>query len=725
MQPNYQHRIKRKYSGYSFVTKRMDIINMVKSTRSKEKEEELQAEIKRLKLRIAKEEKRNNALSEAIKDLKQENSQLNKKALGADKNKEQFNLLAKNILDIIWVFNFTQNKFTFISPSVYHALGFTVEEALKFSFSKTLSEDSKNKLKELIPIRLERFINGISEVFKDEFQEVHKDGTLRWVEIVTSLRYGDDGSIEVHGVTRDISSIKKAETELTKLSAAVEQSPLVIAITDLNGNLEYINPKFTELTGYTAEEAIGNSLAILKSGKQPDGSYTKLWKTISAGKTWHGEFYNKKKNGELFWESASISAVFDKQNNIVNYIKIAEDITERKAIEEKLQTALEKAQESDKLKSAFLANMSHEIRTPVHGILGFVSLLGNPELDNDKKLQYINIIKRNGDRLLSTINDLIDISKIRAGQMKIIKTETAINKLMLDLYDFFKPEAENKGLKLKVIIPESKDDLTIITDNTKLYNTLTNLIKNAIKYTEKGKITFGYKFQDNYIEFYVSDTGIGIPKERQQAVFNRFEQADIEDKKAKEGSGLGLSISRAYIEMLGGNMLLKSDEGKGSTFKFTIPFIEAKPAETISDTGQKCEPPVSIGSESCTLLVAEDEETSSLFLKIILRDKFKEILFAKNGIEAVEILKKHPEIRIILMDLKMPEMDGYEATKKIREFNNDVIIVAQTAHALARDKRKALESGFNDFVTKPINKEQLLIKICQIIEGKNKCDLNI
>ena len=682
------------------------------------KDKVLQTEVKRLKQKVAEADQLNKVLVKVNKQLKTKNANLSKKISDVEKDKERYNLLTKNISDVIWVFNFTKNRFTFISPSIYQALGYTVEEAMQFDFTEIFTKGSKIKIEEIIPARLKRFKSGITEVYKDELQEKCKDGTLKWVEVLTSLRYDEEGDVEVHGVLRDISYHKQAETELTKLSTAVEQSPSVIAITDLDGYLEYVNPKFTELTGYTAKEAIGIRTSILRSGKQPDEVYKNLWETILSGKTWHGEFHNKKKNGDLFWESASISPIFDKHNNIVNYLKVATDITEQKIIEEELKTALEKAQESDRLKSAFLANMSHEIRTPMHGIFGFVSLLDNPDLDNEKRKQYINIIRKNGDRLLSTINDLIEVSKIRAGQMKIAKSDTLVDKQINDLYEFFKPEANTKGLNLETRTPENKDGLSIVTDATKLYSVLTNLIKNAIKYTEKGKIIFGYKVAGEKIEFFVKDTGIGIPKERQRAVFNRFEQADIEDKKAREGSGLGLAIAKAYVKMLDGDIFLESTENKGTTFSFTIPFVKSKRTETVSDGEQQYKPPEDLDSDACTIMVAEDEEASALFLKIILRGKFKEILFAKNGVEAVELFKKHPEIKIILMDIKMPEMDGHEATKQIRALNKDVVIVAQTAHALARDKHKALESGFNDFITKPIQKEDLLIKLNQLIQGK-------
>lgn len=234
--------------------------------------------------------------------------------------------------------------------------------------------------------------------------------------------------------------------------------------------------------------------------------------------------------------------------------------------------AKDKAEESDRLKSSFLANMSHEIRTPMNGILGFLDILNESNLSKTEINRYLDIISSNSNRLLNTINDIIDISKIEAGEILVSNAETSINNIMDELFYFHTPEANKKGLSL-LLVP-STEKISIITDSNKLHGILTNLINNATKYTEKGSITFGYSLKKNFIEFFVNDTGIGIPKNRIHAVFNRFEQADIGDTKAFEGSGLGLAISKAYVEMLGGEIFVESTEGKGSKFIFTIPYIQ-------------------------------------------------------------------------------------------------------------------------------------------------------
>ncbi|MCD6105734.1 MAG: response regulator, partial [Thermosipho sp. (in: Bacteria)] len=386
---------------------------------------------------------------------------------------------------------------------------------------------------------------------------------------------------------------------------------------------------------------------------------------------------------------------------------------ERKKAEEDLKLAFEKAQESDRLKSAFLANMSHEIRTPMNGILGFAELLKDPQLTGKEQKSYIKIIEKNGARMLNTINDIIDISKIEAGQVKVVKSEVSVNKTLKEQYEFFNPEAQSKGLELIYKPTLSDKEATIVTDKHKLEGILTNLIKNAIKFTKHGNITFGYslKKEKNFeeLEFYVKDTGIGIASERINAIFDRFIQADIEDTHVFQGSGLGLAISKSYVEMLGGNIHVSSKEGFGSTFIFTIPYIQKSTKYSSIENTKKKEQKTLLTDVS--VIIAEDDETSQLFLKTIFRDKFRNIIYTTNGVETVEAIKEHPETDIILMDIKLPVMNGYNATREIRKFNQDVVIIAQTAFGLSGDREKAIEAGCDDYIAKPINKNLLFEKI--------------
>lgn len=366
----------------------------------------------------------------------------------------------------------------------------------------------------------------------------------------------------------------------------------------------------------------------------------------------------------------------------------------------------EKAQLADRLKSAFLANMSHEIRTPMNGILGFTELLKKPGLTGAEQTEYISIIQKSSNRLLNIINDLIDISSIESGVVEVHLVETNINEQLEFIYQFFQPEADQKGLKITYSHDLTDDKALIITDREKLYAILTNLVKNAIKFTGKGHIYFGYKKKGIELEFYVRDTGIGIPKDRQEAIFERFVQADVSDRMAHQGAGLGLAITKSYVEMIGGKIRVESIEGKGSTFYFTLPynFDSIKTPQVLKTSGDNKTNP----KGNHIILIAEDDSVSETLISYTIESYAKELIKVQNGVDAVKICQSRKDIDLILMDIKMPLMDGYEATKRIREFNDKVIIVAVTAYGLRGDREKALESGCNHYLSKPLQIEELI-----------------
>ena len=386
---------------------------------------------------------------------------------------------------------------------------------------------------------------------------------------------------------------------------------------------------------------------------------------------------------------------------------IFRDITERKKSQKELILAKEKAEESDRLKTAFLANMSHEIRTPMNSILGFTNLLNIPNLTVEKQHKYIDIIKKSGRRMLETVNDLIDISHIETGQVVVTTCELSVNEEMKNLYDIFEPEADKKGLQLIYNQLLNEVDSNIITDQIKINSILTNLIKNAIKYTDEGQIEMSCIRKGGKLEFCIKDSGIGIPTDRHQAIFNRFVQADIEDKRAFEGSGLGLAISKAYIEMLEGNIWLTSEEKKGSSFYFTLPWKPVKEKKN-EPKNEETETGTIYSSRKLKILIAEDDEVSYQHLLILLEEIAYEILQTHSGMEAIQLCIANPDIDLVLMDIKMPQMNGYKATREIRKFNKQVVIIAQTAYALTGDREKALKAGCDEHLTKPINSDHLM-----------------
>ena len=399
-------------------------------------------------------------------------------------------------------------------------------------------------------------------------------------------------------------------------------------------------------------------------------------------------------------------------NRTMNELKT--EIAERSRAEDELKTAKEKAEESDRLKSVFLANMSHEIRTPMNGILGFANLLKEPGLSGEDQQKFLRIIEISGERMLNIINDLIDLSKVEAGLMEVSLSNTFINDQTETLFSFFKPEAEKKGLRLSLRNELSSSEVVLRTDREKLYAILTNLIKNAIKYTDEGSIEFGYEKKGEFLEFFVKDTGIGVAREKQQDIFKRFIQVNKDGTRFCEGAGLGLAITKAYVEMLGGEIRLESEKGKGSRFCFTIPDKRAL-GDQVDSSKEEVLNLHDHHLANIKILVAEDEKIARLLLKTVLQKNVKEIIYVENGVEAVETVRQNGDIDLILMDMKMPKMDGYEAVRQIREFNKEIPIIAQTAFAIVGDREKALLSGCNDYVSKPVKKDELLLKINKVL----------
>jgi len=393
-----------------------------------------------------------------------------------------------------------------------------------------------------------------------------------------------------------------------------------------------------------------------------------------------------------------------------------QDLQEQLQLNSQIMVELEKqkikAVESDKMKSAFLANMSHEIRTPMNGILGFAELLKTEDLSQKEKQQFLEIIIQSGNRMLDTINNIIDVSKLEAGAEEKQIGRVNINKIVCELQDFFSPEACTKGLELIVNNSSTTNETNFYTDEYKLNSILTNLIKNAIKFTLKGQVEIDYTVSDSKVEFIISDTGIGIAKELQASVFNQFTQVNFSHSSGFEGSGLGLAISKGYIDLLGGEIHLDSEPKRGTKFRVVIPNLiaESSDANTLNFNNTK----ILLPEKKFNFIIAEDDTFSFDFLKHALQDISSNILHAKSGLEAVELTKKNKDTDIILMDIKMPKMNGIEATLRIREFNKDVYIIAQTAYAQDGYNDKIIRAGCDAYLTKPINKHTLLETIAGI-----------
>lgn len=677
----------------------------------------------------------NAAITRALRESKLKTEFL-KASEALRQREEQYRVLVEGMNEGIMLLD-ENDTIQFVNGKTSNISGYSYNELIGHVHNLLLYDDENRKIiLEQNKLRKE----GRKEVYDVRLRR--RDGENIWIRCNESPVIDYQGKITGFIILfENINDQKIAEEELRKLKRAVDQSPNSIIITSPDGIIEYANPKTHRLTGFSREELIGQKTNIFKSGEKSPDDYKTLWDTIKSGKIWTGEFHNKKKNGELYWESATVSPIFSKTGEITHFLAIKEDTTERHRLNEELLKAKEKAEESDRLKSAFLANISHEIRTPMNGILGFSELLKMPDLTQEMRDRYIHVIEQSGIRMLNIINDIVDLSKIEAGQENIVLAETNVNQVLKDLLIFFLPEAHAKGINLSVTNSLSDESSTIVTDQTKLTQVLSNLIKNALKFTENGSIEFGYNkiitssgktnpgnnrkrsvagFFNTYsetepekteLEFYVQDTGEGIPEDQINFIFDRFRQGSISPSRSYEGAGLGLSISKAYVEMLGGRIWVTSRSGLGSVFHFTLPFNVSE-SQNFEE-----QPELSVQTQTLkfNILLAEDDENSRLLLKTLLEKDQANLLVATNGMEAIEMVKENPELDLVLMDLKMPKMDGYEATRQIKKIRPGLPVLAQTAYAFEDERELARQAGCDDYISKPINPRVLEEKIKNLV----------
>lgn len=545
----------------------------------------------------------------------------------------------------------------------------------------------------------------------------HKDGSKIQVSVMgTPIIIGRE-QVGVYGIYRNITDRKKADIALReseeKLRNILYSSPDAITVSDLRGFITECNQAALDIFECNDEsELIGinaNQFVIPEMRRRGIESIRKVWRN---GSVKNIEFEIITKKGNQVFVDLSASLIRDTNDKPIGIATITQDITQRKAYERNLEEAKEKAEESDRLKSAFLANMSHEIRTPMNAILGFSELLRSEEIAKEVRDEYTKIIHNKGNELMLIINDIIDISKIEAGDIKIIKSDLELNDFLRPLYQHYNREKSlmhKDHIQLRLSIPE-KADPVIHTDPARLKQVIYNLINNALKFTQEGFVEIGYSIQNQNVEFFVRDTGIGVTAEKQHIIFDRFRQVDESLNSQFGGTGLGLAISKNLVNLLGGEMRVKSEVHQGSTFYFTLPMLKTKASER---SGKKIQDPSVQENEKIMdlkgrkILIAEDDSANYLFIESFLKQTNVEILWARDGKEAIDIFNADPSLDMILMDLKMPEINGIEATRTIRKTNQQIPVIALTAYAFADDKENSLRAGCNAYLSKPVKIEQL------------------
>lgn len=761
------------------------------------------------------------------------NSTERKKAeIALRESEEKFRSIAENLSDIIFLTD-TNGILTYVSPSV-EVLGYSSAEFPGKFFGDFLVNSELEKAMTFFTNALNsiKLASTVQLLFK------RKDGSSFSAEISGSVFYVGTEVRGVLGLLRDISDKVKKDNELRKLSRAVEQNPVSIVITNTDGLIEYANKKMCEVTGYSIDELIGKNSSVLSSGMKSREDYSELWETIKRGEDWKGEFLNKKKSGELYWESALISPIKNEKEEISHFLGIKEDISSRKLLEEstresekryrelflnnpiptyifdestlefvevneaaiesygysreefasmtlrdlrikeeipelleslltigkdtfhstsmrhlkkdgtlfpveitshslpekngrktrlvtvtditdrilaaeQMNLAREKAEASDKLKTTFLNNISHEVRTPLNGILGFAEIMSQNILSEDEIKESLSMLHESSNRLLDCITNYMDISLLTSGNLTVSNREFSPVQLLNKITERYKPVCAARKLDLYQEIPENASDIILNSDPELFSKIVIHLVDNAVKFTRKGHIKTGFNVYDGKLVFFVKDTGVGINEYALKNIFDRFVKLETIPSVQTEGSGLGLSIAKGMVEIIGGDIWVESDVKTGSTFFFSVPLTKShkRSVANVADTVPSSD------SKVLSILIAEDDEINYFYLNALLkRETSAKIYYAKNGREAIDIFVANPGIGLILMDLKMPVIDGFEATRQIKSINPDVPVIAITAYAMAGDEQKVLSGGCDGYLSKPISKDRLLRKIAQFVK---------
>jgi PAS domain S-box-containing protein len=538
----------------------------------------------------------------------------------------------------------------------------------------------------------------------------------RWFETYkTPIIDQTNNVIGIVSIRRDVSELRKAldnlNVERDLLQALMDNFPHTIYFKDKKGRFTRINEAQAKMLGVdNPDEAIGKTDYDYFTPQHAEEAYKDEQRILVTGEQLIGKTEKiRNAQGDYIWVSATKIPIRDNQGNITGLVGISINVTEQYHAEQKLIEARKKAVESDKLKSAFLANMSHEIRTPMNGIIGFSNLLKMDGFNRTQQLEYIGFIESCGNSLLNLIDDIIDISKIEAEQLVIREQETCIDTLLHELFVQFDRQRlieKKQTIELRLRLPEKNEPCSLITDPYRFKQIFSNLIGNALKFTEEGFIEFGYKIKEKELEFYVKDTGLGIPKDKFELIFDRFGQVLENDHLNQKGTGLGLAISINLSKLLGGKMWVESEVRVGSAFYFTLPIKKGSSLEYAVSAPSKLTRK-DFHWMGKKLLVVDDEELNWIFIRELIKPTDAQLVWAKNGQEAIDICQYDSKIDLVLMDFKMPVLNGFEATKAIRCFDSKIPIIALTASAQDEQKQLSIHAGCNAFLSKPVVNEQL------------------
>lgn len=646
----------------------------------------------------------NNKLCVVFEDLHKQ-KQIKEKL---EKINEKFEQLIENSYDAIYILE--GRRYSYVNPQFINLLGYTLEEVTSpdFDFSVLLTEKSKGIVEQRYKARL----RGEYVPNKYQTQLLSKFGEIKEVEIST-VSLSTAGEVAVMGIIHDITDRIRLENELVNslesYLSVINSLNESVYILNKEHKFIFVNKAAEKFYGYKSEEIIGKTPEFLSAeGKNDLEGVNNLIDFAFEGQSQLFEFWGKRADGRIFPKSVVLSKGLFFGEEVV--IAAARDITVNKILEEELVKAKEKAEENNRLKSAFISNLSHEIRTPLNGIIGFANLLSEPNLSEKEKLEYTNLLNKSSERLLKTVNDIIELSKIETGQLEISNSTFSLSSLIIELYEAYIIKFKEKNIDFKYFIDKELENLIVHSDERKLYTILDKLLSNALKFTIKGSVKFGCWKKVNFIEFFVEDTGIGISEEHQDKIFDAFVQEDTTFTRSYEGAGIGLTIAKGLVEGIGGKIFLHSLKGKGSKFYFTIPIEKLLLSEIDKDINLET---TDQNIPKRKVLIADDDLTNVSLLEKILLNNFHdiEIVKAMSGDEVIAKTKTTKNLVLILLDIKMPNTDGIKAAKILKENGYKVPIIFITASTSLEDKKKASEIGYYDYILKPVNVFDIIEKI--------------
>jgi len=624
---------------------------------------------------------------------------------------ERLVMFADNIDETLWVMD-KALKFTYMSPSCYVMSGYTVEEALKRPFMENFTPKSQKIIIQTLSKRKNNLEKGIHDNKKKIFnlEQIHKNGDILNVSVKTIPLFDDDKNFNGFiGITRNVDNEVKAKqaqrSSEEKYRTLVENANDIIFEVTTEGSFSYLSPNVKEMLGYNLNDVLGKPFFDYVHPDDLAVCLTYFTKLIESNEKQRGIQYRLKHiDGSWKWHTNNASPILDENGNAIAYMGISRDISDTKKYEKELVLAKERAEESDRLKTEFLNNLSHEIRTPMNGIVGFSGMLSSDNLSEEKRANFIKIIQNSSHQLLKIIDDILEISTLESKQPKIIEEEFLLNDFMMEMFSVYSLISKERNIPLYLLRGLKDNQSRIITDISKLNKIMRSLLSNALKYTTEGYVEFGYKLKGKELELFVRDTGIGISPEKHKEIFERFSQEQLPLASKHGGLGLGLSIARENARLIGGEIFLESERGKGSSFFVRLPFKSADKDffEKYNEQQNRKIP---------TILIVEDEEVNYLFMEALLDDETEEeynILYAKSGEESVRLCKECKDIDLVLMDIKMPGMDGLEATRKIKSFSPDLPVIAQTAYTSPSDLKDAQKSGCDDVLSKPIKGSRMI-----------------